>query len=198
MLCIFGKIGFTLSQFKPYIPNQNEPKRSILCKTCPQCRSFNALVIILLVTETIVQTSTQIDIYEVILKSFYKDMANYYENIDSNCESNIIKQISDVFIDYMQRKYICCKFDSPQDWYNRDLKHKFKSRELPHCCCPISYSVCNCHHRSGLAVCVLKGLSNSIDYTFIGHTTEKARKSGSFKKSKTEEQTKASNEDSII
>jgi hypothetical protein len=55
--------------------------------------------------------------------------------------------------------------------------------------------VFNCHDRSGLAVCVLKGLSNSIDYTFIGHTKQKARKSVSFKKSKTEKQTQTSDED---
>ncbi len=75
--------------------------------------NMDLLVTILLITETIVRTSTQIDIYGIILKSFYKDMANSYENIDSNCESNKIKQISDVFIDEMQRKYICCGFDSP-------------------------------------------------------------------------------------
>jgi hypothetical protein len=107
-------------------------------------------------------------------------------------------KISDTLIDEMQRKYICCGFDSPQDQYNRNLKHKFKSGELPHSCCPISYSVFNCHDRSGLALCVLKGLSNSIDYTFIGHTKQKTRKSGSFKKSKTEEQTQTSDEDSIV
>ncbi len=56
----------------------------------------------------------------------------------------------------------------------------------------------NCHDRSGLALCVLKGLSNSIEYILIGHTKEKARKSGSFKKSKTEEQMQTSDEDSIV
>jgi hypothetical protein len=54
------------------------------------------------------------------------------------------------------------------------------------------------HDRSGLTVCVLKGLSNSIEYTFIGHTKQKARKSGSFKKSKTEEQAQISDEDSVV
>jgi hypothetical protein len=49
---------------------------------------MDLLAIILLITETIVRTSTQINIYGIILKSFYKDMANSYENIDSNYESN--------------------------------------------------------------------------------------------------------------
>ncbi len=50
--------------------------------------NMDLLAIILLITETIVRTSTQINIYGIILKSFYKDMANSYENIDSNYESN--------------------------------------------------------------------------------------------------------------
>jgi hypothetical protein len=50
--------------------------------------NMDLLAIILLITETIVRTSTQIDIYGIILKSIYKDMANSYEKIDSNYESN--------------------------------------------------------------------------------------------------------------
>ncbi len=95
-------------------------------------------------------------------------------------------KISDTLIDEMQRKYICCRFDSPQDQYNRNLKHRFKSGELPHSCCLISYSLFNCHDRSGLAVCVLKGLSNSIEYTFIGHTKQRLEKVVRLKMSKTE------------
>jgi hypothetical protein len=49
---------------------------------------MDLLAIILLITETVVRTSTQINIYGIILKSFYKDIANSYENVDSNYESN--------------------------------------------------------------------------------------------------------------